>query len=112
MRKNAPDTAAKDASPRKKVVVLFGGVGTAPPAVAVIAGRSVLAAIEGTPVPVVFFRTPVERLDSATPLIDDAEVGMYGFGSMRKRVEDTATPSGCAFEGAVAVISPDVEALR
>jgi hypothetical protein len=48
-------------SPRRNVVVLFGGVGTAPPTVAVMTGRSAPVAIESTPVVVVFFTIPVPR---------------------------------------------------
>lgn len=51
--------AAKVPSPRKNVVVLFGGVGTAPPTVAVITGRSAPVAIVSAPVVVVLFKMPV-----------------------------------------------------
>ncbi|HEY8781124.1 MAG TPA: hypothetical protein VIM16_05890 [Mucilaginibacter sp.] len=51
------------ASPRKNVVVLLGGVGTAPPTVADIAGRSEFtAANNAVPLP---FTTPVTVVESA-----------------------------------------------
>ncbi len=53
--------AAHVMSPLKNVVVLFGGVGTAPPCVASPAGKSVFTAIERAPVAVVLFNTPVDR---------------------------------------------------
>lgn len=49
--------------------MLFGGVGTAPPTVAVITGRSELTAILGTHVPVVFFNIPVASPAREVPLI-------------------------------------------
>src|SRR6201986_4491554 len=45
-----PAGAANEPSPRRNVVVLFGGVGTAPPTVDVIAGRSAPVAMLGMPV--------------------------------------------------------------
>ena len=64
-----PAGAANVPSPLKNVVVLFGGVGTAPPTVAVIVGRSEFSAMLGTPVPVVFFNRPVPKPDSKVLLI-------------------------------------------
>jgi len=64
-----PVGVAKVPSPLRNVVVLFGGVGTAPPTVALITGRSAPVAIDGTPVPVVFFNIPVLSPDSNVPLI-------------------------------------------
>jgi len=64
-----PDGVANMPSPRKNVVVLFGGVGTAPPTVAVIAGRSELTAMLGKPVLVVFFRRPVVSDAKDVPLM-------------------------------------------
>lgn len=64
-----PDGVAKVPSHLKKVVVLFGGVGTAPHTVAVITGRSELRAILGTQVPVVFFKIPVPRPAREVPFI-------------------------------------------
>ena len=64
-----PAGVANVPSPLKKVVVLLGGVGTAPPIVAVIAGKSELKAMLGTPVPVVFFNKPVPKLESNVLLI-------------------------------------------
>ena len=46
-------------SPRKNVVVLLGGVGTAPPTVALITGKSAPVAMDNTPVVVVFLTIPV-----------------------------------------------------
>lgn len=60
---------AKIPSPRRKVVVLLGGVGTAPPTVEVIAGKSAPVAILGTPVPVLFFKIPVANPAKEVPLI-------------------------------------------
>jgi hypothetical protein len=56
-------------SPRRNVVVLFGGVGTAPPTVAVIVGRSEFDAMLGTPVLVVFFSRPVASPARDVPLM-------------------------------------------
>ena len=56
-----PVGVAKVPSPLKNVVVLLGGVGTAPPTVDDIAGKSELAAMLKTPVVVVFFKIPVAR---------------------------------------------------
>jgi len=50
---------AKVPSPLKNAVVLFGGVGTAPPTVAVMTGRSPPVAIVSKPVVVAFLRIPV-----------------------------------------------------
>jgi hypothetical protein len=49
--------------------VLLGGVGTAPPTVALIDGRSAPVAIDGTPVVVVFLRIPVAKPERVVPLI-------------------------------------------
>ena len=49
--------------------MLFGGVGTAPPTVELITGRSLLIAIDGTPVAVVFFSIPVASADKVVPFI-------------------------------------------
>lgn len=43
-----PEGVAKVPSPRRNVVVLLGGVGTAPPTVAVIVGRSEFNAVVNT----------------------------------------------------------------
>lgn len=48
---------------------MLGGVGTAPPTVAVITGRSEFTAILGTPVLVVFFNRPVARPAREVPFI-------------------------------------------
>ena len=64
-----PAGVANTPSPRKKVVVLFGGVGTAPPTVEVMTGRSAPVAILGTPVAVVFFKMPVANPANEVPLM-------------------------------------------
>lgn len=64
-----PLGVAKVPSHRRKVVVLFGGVGTAPPTVEVITGRSHQVAILGTPVVVVFFKIPVASPLNSVPFI-------------------------------------------
>lgn len=56
-----PEGVEKVPSHLRNVVVLFGGVGTAPPTVEVITGRSPPVAIVCAPVPVVFFNIPVAR---------------------------------------------------
>jgi hypothetical protein len=61
--------AAKVPSHLRKVVVLFGGVGTAPHTVADITGKSLLIAILGTQVHVVFFNIPVASQASEVPFI-------------------------------------------
>ena len=64
-----PAGVANVPSPRRKVVVLLGGVGTAPPTVEVMTGKSAPVAILGTPVPVVFFKIPVDKPANEVPLI-------------------------------------------
>jgi hypothetical protein len=64
-----PAGVANVPSPRKYVVVLLGGVGTAPPTVALIAGKSLFIAMDGTPVLVVFFNNPVAKPDNEVPFI-------------------------------------------
>ena len=59
--------AAKVPSHLRKVVVLFGGVGTAHHTVLVITGKSAPVAILGTPVPVVFFNNPVPNQARLVP---------------------------------------------
>lgn len=49
-----PDGTANVPSPRKKVVVLLGGVGTAPPTVAVMVGSCALVATVHTPAPLAY----------------------------------------------------------
>ena len=63
-----PAGVAKVPSHLKKVVVLFGGVGTAPHTVDDITGRSALVAILGTHVPVVFLSSPVPSPARLVPL--------------------------------------------
>ena len=66
----APAGSAKVPSPRKKSVVLFGGVGTAPPTVAVITGKSEFtAALIAVPFP---SNTPVIDVDNVIAGVDVA----------------------------------------